>query len=42
MRTILIDWLIDVHLSFNLLPRTLFLAYRFLDCYLVESPTSKP
>lgn len=41
MRTILIDWLIDVHSSFNLQQRTLHLAYRFLDSYLVQKETSR-
>lgn len=34
MRNILIDWLVDVHTSFNLSQRTLHLAYKFLDGYL--------
>lgn len=35
------DWLVDVHNSFNLLQRTLHVAYRFLDAYLVLEETSK-
>ena len=36
MRSILIDWLVDVHNSFGLQQRTLQLAYRILDNYLVR------
>jgi len=31
MRSILIDWLIDVHLKFKLLPETLFLTINLID-----------
>ena len=34
MRAILIDWLIDVHLKFNLLSETLFLTINIIDRYL--------
>ena len=34
MRAILIDWLIEVHLKFKLLPETLFLTVNMLDRYL--------
>jgi transcription initiation factor TFIIIB Brf1 subunit/transcription initiation factor TFIIB len=34
MRTILIDWLVDVHLKFKLLPETLFLAIELIDRFL--------
>jgi hypothetical protein len=34
MRGILIDWLAEVHLKFNLLPETFFLACNILDHYL--------
>lgn len=34
MRAILIDWLIDVHLKFKLLPETLFLTINLIDRYL--------
>ena len=34
MRLILLDWLIDVHLKFKLLPETLFLTINILDRYL--------
>jgi cyclin B len=31
MRAILVDWLIDVHLKFKLLPETLFLTIEYID-----------
>lgn len=34
MRSILIDWLVDVHLKFKLLPETLFLTVNLLDRFL--------
>jgi hypothetical protein len=34
MRAILIDWLIEVHLKFKLLPETLFRTVNMLDRYL--------
>lgn len=34
MRAILIDWLVDVHLKFKLLPETLFLAVEITDRFL--------
>jgi hypothetical protein len=34
MRSILIDWLVDVHLKFDLLPETLFLTINIIDRYL--------
>lgn len=34
MRAILIDWLVDVHLKFKLLPETLFLTVNIIDRYL--------
>jgi hypothetical protein len=33
MRRILVDWLIDVHTKFKLLPETLFLAINLVDRY---------
>ena len=33
MRKILIDWLIDVHLKYRLLPETLFIAINLIDRY---------
>lgn len=34
MRAILVDWLIDVHIKFKLLPETLHLAINLIDRYL--------
>jgi hypothetical protein len=38
MRGILVDWLIEVHLRFELLPETLFLTTLVIDRYLSVSP----
>lgn len=37
MRAILIDWLVDVHLKFKLLPETLFLTVNIIDRYLEKN-----
>jgi hypothetical protein len=34
MRAILIDWLVEVHLKFKLLPETLYLTVNLIDRYL--------
>jgi len=34
MRSILVDWLIDVHIKFKLRPETLFLTISLIDRYL--------
>ena len=31
MRAILIDWLVEVHLKFKLMPETLFLTHNLID-----------
>ena len=36
MRAILVDWLIDVHHKFKLLPETLFLTVNIIDRYLAR------
>ena len=43
MRAILVDWLIEVHLKFKLLPETLFLTVNLIDRFLerVQVPRSK-
>lgn len=33
MRRILIEWLVDVHLKFRLLPETLFICVNLMDRY---------
>jgi G2/mitotic-specific cyclin 1/2 len=37
MRSILVDWLVEVHLRFRLTPETLFLAINLMDRFLTES-----
>lgn len=37
MRTILIDWLIDVHLKFKLVQETLYLTINLIDRYLSKN-----
>jgi len=41
MRAILIDWLVDVHLKFRLLPETLFLTVDIIDRYLEQRTVPK-
>lgn len=41
MRAILVDWLVDVHLKFKLLPETLFLTVNIIDRYLEQVPVSR-
>lgn len=41
MRAILIDWLVDVHLKFKLLPETLFLTVNIIDRYLERVPVMR-
>lgn len=37
MRGILVDWLVEVHLKFKLLPETLFHTVNIIDRYLEKS-----
>ena len=39
MRAILIDWLVDVHLKFKLLPETLYLTVNLIDRFLEKEHT---
>eukprot|EP00667_Euglena_gracilis_P007083 EG_transcript_7153 len=41
MRTILVDWLVDVHLKFKLQPETLFLAIECIDRFLEKKMVSR-
>jgi cyclin B len=41
MRLILIDWLIEVHLKFKLLPETLYLTINLLDRYCAIKPVQR-
>lgn len=36
MRTILIDWLVEVHLKFKMVPETLYLTVNIIDRYLAQ------
>jgi len=38
MRAILVDWLVEVHMKFRLLPETLYLCVNILDRYLAMEP----
>ncbi|KAI9801580.1 MAG: hypothetical protein M1825_003259 [Sarcosagium campestre] len=40
MRSILVDWLVQVHTRFNLLPETLFLAVNYIDRFLSRKVVS--
>lgn len=41
MRAILIDWLVDVHLKFKLLPETLYITVSIIDRFLERIKVSK-
>ena len=41
MRAILIDWLIDVHLKYKLVPQTIYIAVNLLDRYLSKNDTDR-
>lgn len=41
MRAILIDWLVDVHLKFKLLPDTLYLTVNLIDRFIERKIVSK-
>ena len=41
MRAILIDWLIDVHLKYRLVPNTIYIAVNLIDRYLSKAETSR-
>lgn len=41
MRAILVDWLIDVHLKFKLLPETFYLTVNIIDRYLGSAPVTR-
>lgn len=42
MRSILVDWLIEVHLKFKLAPETLYLTVNLIDRYLATEEVSRP
>ena len=41
MRAILVDWLIEVHLKFKLVPETLYLAVNIIDRYLEKQEVTR-
>lgn len=41
MRAILIDWLVEVHLKFKLVPETLYLTVNLIDRYLEKVPVMR-
>jgi len=42
MRSILVDWLVEVHLKFKMVPETLYLTINIIDRYLEKSQVSRP
>jgi len=42
MRSILVDWLVEVHLKFKLVPETLYLTINVIDRYLAKTEVSRP
>ena len=41
MRAILIDWLIDVHLKYKMLPQTMYMSVNLIDRYLSKNETNR-
>lgn len=41
MRAILVDWLVDVHYKFKLVPETLYLTINLIDRYLQKEPVTR-
>ena len=41
MRAILIDWLIDVHLKYKMVPQTMYISVNLIDRYLSKNETSR-
>lgn len=42
MRSILVDWLVEVHLKFKLVPETLYLTVNLIDRYLERKEVTRP
>jgi hypothetical protein len=42
MRSILVDWLVEVHLKFKLVPETLYLTVNIIDRFLERQVVSRP
>ena len=41
MRAILVDWLVEVHLKFKLMPETLYLTINIIDRYLEKESVQR-
>ena len=41
MRTVLFDWIVEIHLKFKMFPQTLFIVAAILDRYLSMTAVSK-
>jgi len=41
MRSILVDWLIEVHLKFKLVPESLYLTVNLIDRYLEREQVNR-
>jgi hypothetical protein len=41
MRSILIDWLVEVHLKFKLVPESLYLTVNLIDRYLDKEQVNR-
>jgi hypothetical protein len=41
MRAILVDWLVEVHLKFKLVPESLFLTVNLIDRYLEKEQVNR-
>ena len=41
MRSILIDWLVDVNLKFKMIPETLFMTVNLIDRYLEKTHVAR-
>ena len=39
---LIVDWLVEVHLKFKLVPETLYLTVNLIDRYLVKTEVSRP
>ena len=42
MRSLLVDWLVEVHLKFKLVPETLYLTVNIIDRYLATTEVTRP
>ena len=41
MRAILVDWLVEVHLKFKLVPESLYLTVNLIDRFLEKEPVNR-